>query len=99
MIKAAPEKECLHMFGGPVSIKEYRKDFMRVTNYEWIERFFRRNPRVSNTFYHVKESYGRLRPIKPLKRNMTSIQIKEEEEETIKPPVVRDKKKKVSYFN
>lgn len=86
------------MFGGPVSIKEYRKNFMRVTNYEWIERFFRRNPRIPNTFYHIKESSGRIQLSKPQKRPNIVIAPKQEEEETIKPPIVRDKKKRVSYF-
>lgn len=101
-IKPAPSKECLHMFGGPISIKDYRKGFMRIERYEYVERFFRRNPRICNTFYHIRESLGVVdKPRKTSTIAKVTIGDKKDKESctVLPPPIVRDKKKTISYFH
>lgn len=89
------------MFGGPISIKDYRKGFMRIERYEYVERFFRRNPRICNTFYHVRESLGVDKPRKTTTTAKVTIGDKKDKEPctVLPPPIVRDKKKTISYFH
>lgn len=90
------------MFGGPISIKDYRKGFMRIERYEYVERFFRRNPRICNTFYHIRESLGVVdKPRKTSTIAKVTIGDKKDKEPctVLPPPIVRDKKKTISYFH
>lgn len=39
----SPPKECLEMFGGPISIEVYREDFLTIKDVKWTHRYFHQN--------------------------------------------------------
>lgn len=46
-IPVAPPKETLKIFGGDVSIDDYRKDFLQVKKYDWVVQYFHQNNKVT----------------------------------------------------
>ena len=50
-IRPAPPPTCLQLFGGKTNIEEYRKDFLTIQDYTHVDRYFKRNPRVTEKEY------------------------------------------------
>ena len=48
-VELPPKKELLHTFGGTLSIEEYRKDFLTVESYDWVNTYFNKNNAVRGT--------------------------------------------------
>ena len=43
----------LQSFGGQMTIEEYRREFMMIKNYDWVDRYFRKNPRVHHAMDEI----------------------------------------------
>lgn len=51
-VSLAPKKEVLRAFGGTMDIEEYRKDFLTIESYDWVNTYFNKN----NTIRREMES-------------------------------------------
>lgn len=47
-VTMSPKKEVLKAFGGNLSVEEYRKDFLTIESYDWVEDYFNKNREVNS---------------------------------------------------
>ena len=81
-----------------MTIEEYRKGFMMIENYDWTDRYFRKNPRVPHAMNDItatKEkrmyTFYLYTPLLVVSKEETQ---KSNEKKTVAPPkVVKSKKR------
>lgn len=100
-VVCAKPKETLTLFGGKTSLTDYRKDFLMITNYQWVLRYFNDKTNIASTFQSLISN--------PLQRvwvyyNFDDDEMQHEdhhrteEKKEMTPPVVKTKRKPKLFY-